>query len=384
MMIHEQSVLADLALRLAKSPEDVATEGLVYVLGRSDAARAFVQRLAGEWVSAPLRPIVSFRSQVASGDDSRPDLEAHDAAGIPVVIFENKFWAGLTPAQPVTYLQRLKGHGGVLCFVAPTARLRLLWLELTDRAATDFAEVRVLRDESELKVAYVREDLGLVVASWSFLLGQLRNALEAQGESALVADVRQLMGLAARMDTSGFIPLTVSDLTAPTARHVLQFCDVVNAVVESLLREPFASKKGLKATAGEGWWGHYLWLHSLGCQLSFNAPMWAEHGRSPIWLRVASPKFQYSVDVERAMTRLRGRDGCVLLRDTTRPGVWTALGLPVGRERDDVVAEVFRQVVAVANALQEIAPPGVPVESPPEPEAVNREMELAGEPPSIE
>lgn len=106
----------------------------------------------------------------------------------------------------------------IKCFVAPTARLRLLWLELISRAATDFEDVRALRDESELKVAYVREDLGLVVASWSFLLGQLRNALEAQGEPSLVADVRQLMGLAARMDTGGFIPLTVSDLTAPTAR----------------------------------------------------------------------------------------------------------------------------------------------------------------------
>ena len=29
--------------------------------------------------------------------------------------------------------------------------------------------------------------------------------------------------------------------------------------------EPFASKRGLKATAGQGWYGHYLRLHGLVC-----------------------------------------------------------------------------------------------------------------------
>ncbi len=369
MLIQQHSLLAELALRMARSPEDVATEGLAYVLSRSEAARDLIQRVASEWTPAPLRPIVSFRSQVGSEEDSRPDLEAHDAAGKPVVIFENKFWAGLTAAQPVAYLQRLEGDGGVVCFVAPTARLRILWLELMERAGAAFAPIRVLRDESELKVSYIREDRGLVLTSWAFLLGQLRDTLEAQGELALVADVRQLMGLAARMDTTGFIPLTVSDLTAPTARRVLQFCEVVNTAVDILLREPFASKSGLKASAGQGWYGHYLWLHGLGCQLSFNAPMWAEYGRSPIWLRVASPKFAYSPQIEQAMAKLLGRDGCVLLREVWRAGVWTAVRLPEGRERDDVVAAVVRQVAEVAGVLQTVTPLEVPVELPPESEA---------------
>src|SRR5262249_55606764 len=167
----------------------------------------------------------SFRSQVGAADGSRPDLEAHDAQGIPVVIFENKFWAGLTPAQPVLYLRRLAERGGALCFVGPAARLPMLWPELTQRATTTPASVRVLRDEPELKVAHVGENRGLALASWNFLLEQLHQALEAQRDQRLAEDVRQLMGLAARMDTSGFIPLTLADLTAPTARHVVQFCE---------------------------------------------------------------------------------------------------------------------------------------------------------------
>jgi hypothetical protein len=368
MALQPYSILADLALRLARSPEDVATEGLAYVLGRSEAARACIQRLAADWAPAPLRPITLFRSQVGAEDGSRPDLEAHDAAGVPVVIFESKFWAGLTPAQPVLYLRRLADHGGVLSFIAPTARLPMLWPELTQRATTNSAPVRVLRDEPELKVAYVGENRGLVLASWSFLLGQLREALEAQGEPALVADVRQLMGLAARMDASGFLPLTVSDLTAPTARHVVQFCEIVNAAVDLLLREPFASSKGLRATGGQGWYGRYLRLHGLVCFLSFDAPLWAEHGRSPIWLRLTFPDSLYPSQIEQAIARLLGRDGYVRPGDAARPGVWVPARVPEGRERDAVIASLVDQVLKLADVLQGIARPEAPVETPPEAE----------------
>ena len=371
-MAVQHSILADLALRLARSPEDVATEGLAYVLGRSEAARTCVQRLAGEWAPLPLPPITLFRSQVGATDGSRPDLEAHDAQGKPVLIFENKFWAGLTPAQPVEYLRRLAAQGGVLCFVAPTARLPMLWPELIQRATTGSGQVGVRREESELKVAHVGENCGLVLASWTFLLGQLREALKAQRERALVADIRQLMGLAARMDTSGFIPLTVSDLTAPTARHVLQFCEVVNAAVDRLITEPrskpFASIRGLRATGGQGWYGRYLRLHGLVCFLSFDAPMWAEHGRSPIWLRITFPDSPYASKVEQAMARLLGNDGYVRPGDVGRPGVWVPVQVPEGRERDAVIESVVDQVLKVAAALHGIAPPDAPVVAPPEAE----------------
>jgi hypothetical protein len=376
-MAVQHSILAELALRLARSPEDVATEGLAYVLGRSEAARTCVHRLAGGWAPVALRPITLFRSQVGATDGSRPDLQGHDAQGKPVVIFENKFWAGLTPAQPVEYLQRLAAQGGVLCFVAPAGRLPILWPELIQRASTGAAQVGVRRDESELKVAHVGENRSLVIVSWSFLLGQLREALEAQGELALVADVLQLIGLAARMDTSGFIPVSVTDLTAPTARHVLQFCDVVDAAVELLLGKPFASKRGLKATAAQGWYGHYLRLHGLVCFLSFDAPLWAKHGRSPIWLRTTFP--ESPPQIEQAIARLLGHDGYVRPGDAERPGVWVPVQLPEGCERDAVIASVVDQTLRVADVLQGIAPPDAPVVAPPVLSAAVEDAIVAGQ-----
>ena len=355
MSPHDESLLGQLALRLAKSPEDVATEALAYILSRSDAARSAVQRLAEDWATCELRPVVAFRSQVVGGDAARPDLEAQDADGVPVVIFEDKFWASLTEGQPVTYLRRLAKRGGVLCFVVPANRTILLWDELVSRAdREEGTQVAVVRDEPALKIGRVDADRTLVLTSWGFLLGKLRTALEAEDNLALIADLRQLEGLVARMETAGFVPFTLSDLTAPTPRHVVQLCNLVDAVVERLLQEPFADKKGLKATAGSGWYGHYLHVHAHGCQLSFNAPMWARHGRSPLWLSVKAPGFKASATVDRALAARFGREECVEIREGWGAGAtWMAVRVPEGCELDGVVSDIVHQLADVAAVLAE-------------------------------
>lgn len=356
MPLSEESLLGELALRLAKSPEDVATEGLVYILSRSEAARHQMQRLAEEWSGRSLIPIASFRSQVV-GDDSRPDLEAQDADGQPVVIFENKFWASLTDRQPAAYLNRLAERGGVLCFVVPTSRTILLWDELTRRTQeSEGSEVVLVRDEPELKVGRIDDSRTLVLTSWSFILRQLWSALESEGNLALVADLRQLSGLASRMESSGFVPFTLSDLTAPTPRHVVQLCGLVDAAVGRVLQESFACKKGLKATAGSGWYGHYLRLHDHGCQLSFSANMWHRYGRSPLWLWVRSPDWRSSEALDRALASRYGTDECFSVPNGLGSvGVWLAIRVLEGREIDLVVSDVVRQLSEVAEVLSEVS-----------------------------
>lgn len=368
MTAPEYSLLAELALRMSRSPEDIATEGLAYVLERSGAARAAIQDSASDWAQTQLRSIVTFRSQVGSTDGSRPDIEAQDSAGVPVVIFENKFWAGLTDAQPVAYLRRLDPQGGVLCFVAPTERLRLLWPEITNRAAAAFPELCLVRDDNHLKLARVDSSRTLVLTSWSYVLGQISRALEANGEFALVADVRQLTGLAARMESSGFLPLTTTDLTAPTARHMIQFCNIVDAAVATILPEVWASKKGLKATGGAAWYGHYIHLRGHKAQLTFSAPIWAEYGRSPLWCRLFSPSWNYPEILERTLAGRLGNDAFVAIREGTWRGLWLPLHILEGRDRDRVVDHVVDQIRAIVDVLPELAVGAVDIALPDEPE----------------
>ena len=169
------------------------------MLSRFPGATAVIGRMVNDWSRVPLPPIVLFKSQVGGDDSSRPDLEAHSATGEPVAIFESKFWAGLTDAQPDAYLRRLAQRGGILCFVAPSSRLRVLWTELRERAALSGTVVDV-SNESEVKLAHVGPTVSLVLISWQFLLLRVRDALEAAGETGLVSDVRQLLSLTARFD----------------------------------------------------------------------------------------------------------------------------------------------------------------------------------------
>ena len=116
-------------------------------------------------------------------DGSRPDLELSDRSGVPVILFENKFWAGLTEAQPNTYLERLRDVGGLLWFVAPAERLPLLWPTLLrTRAASAGHCPEEFLDSAEVKVARVSERVSLALSSWGYLLGQIERALEGEGD----------------------------------------------------------------------------------------------------------------------------------------------------------------------------------------------------------
>ena len=194
------------------------------------------------------------------------------------------------------------------------------------------------------------------MSSWGYLLGQIERALEGEGDLNLLADVRQIEGLCARMETAGFLPLTQSDLTGPTGRLVVQYCATVDGAVELLRQEPCVDMKGLITSHGAGWYGHYLRLHGHGCNLTFDARMWASKGRGPLWLRVYGLDFKYSERAERSIITRLGHERCITVRDKGElMGLWLPIDVPLGQERDDVVRSVALQVMEVAEALEGLA-----------------------------
>ena len=76
----------------------------------------------------------SVESERAFGD-GQPDLTIYDSAGQHRLFVENKFWAGLTDAQPVTYLSHLPQDNdpSALVFLVPEERVRSVWAELRRR-----------------------------------------------------------------------------------------------------------------------------------------------------------------------------------------------------------------------------------------------------------
>lgn len=89
--------------RLSEQNEDVATDALAYILESSDAAKKGMMKLLTG--ACPDLPILRFRTQQTEGS-IRPDMWGF-AGSDPRVYVENKFWAGVTDNQPVSYLNQI-------------------------------------------------------------------------------------------------------------------------------------------------------------------------------------------------------------------------------------------------------------------------------------
>ena len=245
-------------------------------------------------------------------------------------------------------IHRLPVGKGLLAFVVPGARLPSLAVELIARAAQAGFGVVEFRNAGRSRIAAVSGERTIAVTTWDTILTTVASALEAAQDHMALADIRQLQGLAEKMDSEGFLPLTATDITGPTPRRVMQFCNIVDEAWSVIARLPYVSSRGLRVSAGAGWYGPYMRLHGYGCQLIFSAPRWSRFGRSPIWFRISTrdsktPDGLYS-PVSKALP------DPTWLQEEQR-GLWMPIRLVEGREKDVVVAAVVSQVQQIADAL---------------------------------
>ena len=167
------TVLGRLVLRFSGHPENLATEALVYLL-QSDVARdAIRRRLTTEAASYP--EDLRFRAQVHGEQGEIPDVVGTDADGAAQVVLEAKFWAQLTPNQPVTYLRGVSGvPPRVLAFVVPRLRFETIWPELLRRCAAGSIVVDRITDHGDLRSATTADGVLLAIVSWARLLEDIR------------------------------------------------------------------------------------------------------------------------------------------------------------------------------------------------------------------
>src|SRR5436190_207432 len=104
------TLFGHLALSFASHPENLATEGLHFVLNRSPEARRLFLRFLSQ-AGCALPGDLAFETQAAGDDGAIPDLVGRDADRAEAAIVEAKFWAGLTERQPSAYLDRLPPSG---------------------------------------------------------------------------------------------------------------------------------------------------------------------------------------------------------------------------------------------------------------------------------
>jgi hypothetical protein len=342
--------------RLSGEGEDVATEALAFILESSQAARTAMAKMLRR--VAPDLPELTFIAQRGDGI-TRPDLSG--LAGLQLhVLFENKFWAGLTDNQPMSYLRMLadgRDDGGLLVVVVPSVRVSTIWSELL-RRVDDAGSVAV---EGPAPIGFTRlakTTLGpsLALTTWRQVIETLQ--LELTHDPARLADVMQLRALCDAADVDAHVPLSASHLSDQTTpARIIQLGSIVQAAVGLATERGIVNTTRLMPQASWDRIGRYLRFPAgggVGAWLGTELRTWMEHGRTPLWLVFTPSPWSRADEVrqivapwanERAMAMVHDRDGRFSI----------GIDVPPGEEVPRCAESCVEQLAEIAAELRHLA-----------------------------
>lgn len=347
--------------RFSQVGEDVATDALAYVLQSSEAARRGMMRLLRGLV--PDLPSLRFKTQQTTGA-IRPDMWGFSETE-PRVYLENKFWAGLTDNQPISYLEQLAKYSqpAVLLVVAPAAREQTLWRELNRRLIAA-GIVGPERGTVAGIAKSVDTQLGPILAltSWTSVLSVLEH--ETVDDLKTRGDLAQLRSLCDAADSEAFIPVCGVEMSDQrTLARILQLNSVVNAVVDLAITENVMSVNGLRPQASGERIGRYVWIpgdQGAGAWLGIHFGLWRSHGATPLWLLFSEGDFGRAPAVSRLIEPWAAKNG-VLTATNDRDFV-IGLDIAIGEEKAGVIRSLVEDIKTIAAMLEALPPrtsPGV-------------------------
>ncbi len=242
--------------RFSRVNEDIATDALAYILEANEPARGGMMKIFRDLV--PSLPTLRFKTQQAEGA-IRPDMWGF-AGGQLSVFVENKFWAGLTDNQPVSYLKQLATYPQptVLLVIAPAARQQALWRELNYRLSADGIST-VVRAPTAAVTCSADTQLGPILAltSWENVLSVLEH--ECSHNPNARNDLLQLRALCDSTDADAFIPFSRSEFSDQRApAFIFQLGIIVQATVDLAVSEGAMYVKRLMPQASWERIGRYV------------------------------------------------------------------------------------------------------------------------------
>ncbi len=347
----DNTLLSELATRLSSHPENVATEALCYLLGQAGCRSAMKTFLATTGQDLPDN--LSYRTQAWSKDTAIPDLVGCNSEGMERLIIEAKFWAGLTPNQPVTYLKRLPEDGlGILLVLAPSLRLPTLWDKLANRCTeADLTLDPPVEAGPEFRYSRRGPNHVLALVSWRAVLAEFGRSAEQAGMSALLSDIDQLRGLCERMDGEAFLPLTDADLAPAFGRRIQQFADLVDATVAELVSNHGVDTKGLTTGGKQATYGRYFITNGIALFLGLSPSYWARYGETPLWVqvyeRIPEKSWTASDRIREKLKRLYSDRPSFLMELEGQCNV--AIDLPIGVDQQDVIESIIEQIKRIAE-----------------------------------
>lgn len=356
------SLLAHLANRFTNLTETLATEALGYILSQSAPARVALQEILTSG-GADVGPIARVVTESIGEKMERVDLSGYNEACEERVLIEVKFWAELTDNQPSKYLKRLPNDGrpSALLFVAPEARVEMLWTEIIRLAnAGGFA----LSETTGTALPSAVVNGGphrLMLTSWRAMLREMRGkACDVTVEK----DIDQLQALCDQQDRIAFLPLRVGELGPGFSKRAINLHYLYNDVIERIQQmEELVNFDGLTVGGAKPNYGRFFHLGNRnndtggiadGAWFGVHYEHGAQYRETPVWvvlgLGYAEPK---TAQIRERLDAAQRKTGLDVIH--TDSGKWPVslipIHLPAGVEYKVVLDSVVGQIRNIGEIL---------------------------------
>jgi hypothetical protein len=348
------TVFGHLVHQFAVHPENLATEALSFILRTSPAASgAFTDFVRQILADCPTD--MHFETQQVGVNQSIPDMKCFDDAGNIRVIVENKFWAGLTDNQPVTYIRELPpGIGSLVLLVVPEARRQIVWDEVVSRCRNNKVPIGDVQKLETFVAAGIDAEHFLAATSWSALLNALATAASLAAEVESLNDIAQLSGLCKRMDEEGFLPLRSEEITnLGMARRIINLADLPFSIVDEAENQGLCDKKGLREVAYRYGAGRYVRIGKYSAWVGFNALQWKRLGVSPISVNFY-PEYCPIAEVRTSLSRFRNTTPprCFDMEVRNYKWVVVPIFLTAGVEKHRIIEDAVLQIRELWDELR--------------------------------
>ena len=344
------SMLAHLANRFTNLTETLATEALGYILSQSAPARGALQEMlmSGD---ANVGPIATVQTEVIGKKMERIDLSAYNEAYEERILIEAKFWAELTDNQPSEYLERLPNDGrpSALLFVAPEARLEMLWPEVCARAQKKFAVDRGI-ETGALRTARIDgSERRLMLTSWRTMLDEMSR--KAGGDMTAVKDIEQLQALCDQQDRAAFLPLNAGELGPGFSKRAIDMYNLFHDVFNRVHKEGIWEKIGHSKLGAN--FGHYFSSDVGDIWVGIHYEFGTLHRETPFWVMLGYSGNAKLDAIRKRLDAARRENGLDYV-DTEygkTPVSLVPIHLPAGVEYEAVLNSVVGQIRNIARAL---------------------------------
>lgn len=345
------SLLGQFYNRIKGSQEDIASEGLAYILQNSKSARNALHKII-KLDSGLDFDDINYTTQNVGEKLERTDISGYNFDSKEVIILEAKFWASLTDNQPLTYLERLS-ENSILVFVCPTLRVRPVFDEVKRRIFDATLEYESNPNSHFIKLA---NNKSVVIKKWDEILGAIRLQL-IQDNDQYLSDIDQIIGFCETVDSNAFTPFQREDFSPSNAKRINSFYDIADKIIDELKKLNLADTKGLKTTPQKYGYTRYFKIGTMRISLNVRFDFWEKRADTPFWLGfyddIASDGTWIQTDDFKKETKNIVSKISIITYEPNKNELFIPVFPVVEQTEDIVVKNIAEQIIQLNGELNE-------------------------------